>query len=200
MVQHELLMLVAAPLLVLGRPLPVLLWALPRPARLRVATWTRGVAVATFWRWMTQPATGWTAHAAALWIWHIPVLFRTALTSNLLHDLQHLCFVVTALMFWSGLFMARSASRHGAAVFYLFTTTVHTGMLGAVITLAGRPLYAPDFSAMALSDTLRDQQLGGLIMWVPGAMVYVGAGLVLFLRWVRGSEASSPHAHECGGR
>jgi putative membrane protein len=188
MIQHELLMLVAAPLLVLGRPLPVFLWAFSGPTRARLAAWTRAGPVSATWRMLMHPATGWTAHALALWVWHVPVLFHAALEDRLLHDLQHLTFTLTALLFWSGLLLARSARRLGAAVLYLFTTTVHTGVLGALITFATRPWYVPD-STFELPDALQDQQLGGLIMWVPGSMVYVGAGLVLLLQWVRRSEA-----------
>jgi putative membrane protein len=185
MVQHELLMLVAAPLLVLGRPLPVFLWAFPERARQSLARWTRAAATRAAWRALMHPATGWLSHALALWAWHIPILFRAALRNPVLHDLQHLSFVLTALLFWSGLFLTQSAARRGAAVLYLFTTTVHTGVLGALITLAGQPLYAPGLRAASLPGALQDQQLGGLIMWVPGSMIYVGAGLILFLQWIR---------------
>jgi putative membrane protein len=185
MVQHELLMLVAAPLLVLGRPLPIFLWAFPAPTRQRMAACVRIPATAAAWRWLVHPATGWIAHALALWVWHVPVLFRAALGSQGLHELQHFSFVTTALLFWSGLLFARAGPHRGLAVLYLFTTTVHTGVLGALITFAGQPLFAPGILAAPLPEVLRDQQLGGLIMWVPGSMVYVAAGLVMFLQWVR---------------
>jgi putative membrane protein len=194
MLQHELLMLVAAPLLVLSRPLPVFLWGLPPRARQQMARWTRGQAFLSTWRLVTHPAVGWAGHAIALWVWHVPVLFRAALQSQPLHDLQHLTFVATALMFWSGLFLASSMRHLGTAVLYLFTTTLHTGVLGALITLSTQPWYAPDIRAAALPDALLDQQLGGLIMWVPGSMVYVGAGLVLFLQWIRFADASGSQA------
>jgi putative membrane protein len=135
-----------------------------------------------------HPASGWTAHALALWIWHIPLLFQAALQSRWLHDLQHLTFVLTALLFWSGLFLARGAAHRGAAVLYLFTTTVHTGVLGALITFADVPWYSPALRPAALPDAMQDQQLGGLIMWVPGSMVYVAAGLYLLLQWIRDTE------------
>jgi putative membrane protein len=191
MLQHELLMLVAAPLLVVSRPLPVFLWALPPSTRLQMARWSRGPAFHATWRLLTHPAVGWVGHAIALWAWHVPMLFRAALQSQPLHDLQHLTFVATALMFWSGLFLASSIRHRGTAVLYLFTTTLHTGVLGALITLSTQPWYAPDIRAATLPDALLDQQLGGLIMWVPGSMVYVGAGLVLFLQWIRSADGST---------
>jgi len=191
MVQHELLMLVAAPLLVLGRPLPMFLWAFPAPARAALGRWTRTQPVSCVWSLLMHPATGWSAHALALWGWHVPLLFRAALQNPALHDLQHLSFVLTALLFWSGLFLSRQALHRGAAVLYLFSTTVHTSVLGALITLVDRPMYVPDAHVLP-AGALQDQQLGGLIMWVPGSMVYVAAGLWLFLRWVRAADSAQP--------
>jgi putative membrane protein len=90
--------------------------------------------------------------------------------------------------------------NRGVAVVYLFTTTIHTGVLGALLTLARRPLYVTfDSGLFDLSglSPLEDQQLGGLIMWVPGALVYVGVALILLSRWLsrepQGAVASPRH-------
>jgi putative membrane protein len=198
MIQHEILMLIAAPLLVLGRPLPIFLWAFPPRTRERLARTTRARAIATIWRFLMRPLTAWTLHAAALWIWHAPALFDAALTDRTLHDAQHLSFVLTALIFWSALLNARARESQGAAILYLFTTTIHTGVLGALMTFASRPWYletAPHWGYAALED----QQLGGLIMWVPGSMVYIGFGLYLMGRWILSTErgvARSPRLPE----
>jgi putative membrane protein len=80
---------------------------------------------------------------------------------------------------------------YGIAVLYVFTTAMHTGALGALITFAGRILY-PDYAETALAwnfTPLEDQQIGGLIMWIPAGLVYVFAGLALFAAWLRESEA-----------
>jgi putative membrane protein len=188
MIQHEVLMLMAAPLLVLGRPLPMYLWAFNAGSREALGQWVRRPGMQRAWRCLMHPAAGWTAHSLALWAWHVPTLFHAAVAHRGVHDLQHVTFVVTALWFWSGLFMARGAHRRAGAVLYLFTTTVHTSVLGALITFANRAWYVPVFSGSP-AEALQDQQLGGLIMWVPGSMVYVVAGLVLFLQWVRQVEA-----------
>src|SRR5436190_5872080 len=108
MIQHEVLMLVAAPLLVLGRGLPTMLWAFSHAARLSLGrasrtSWLRGA-----WYWLTAPLTAWLLHAAALWVWHIPKLFNAALANPTVHDFQHLSFLATALIFWHALL------RHGA--------------------------------------------------------------------------------------
>jgi putative membrane protein len=198
MIQHEVLMLIAAPLLVLGHPLPMFLWAFGGQAREALAGATRVPWISGSWRFLMRPFTAWTLHAAALWIWHVPPLFEAALTDRGLHDAQHLSFVVTALVFWSALLHTRARESQGAAIVYLFTTTIHTGVLGALITFASRPWF-PSYLATAPAwgfTALEDQQLGGLIMWVPGSIVYVGFGLYLFARWIlpseRGSRARAP--------
>jgi len=184
MAQHEGLMLIAAPLLVVSRPLAVFLWALPTALRRRIATLVRRGPVRLTWRAFTGAAAGWTLHAAALWIWHVPSIFQSALQNRGLHDLQHATFLVTALLFWSGMFSARATNRGTAAV-YLFTTTVHTSALGALITFASVPWYEPPLRDASGLAPLTDQQLGGLLMWVPGSFVYVAMGLLLLGRWVR---------------
>jgi len=186
MVQHEVLMLVAAPLLVLGHPLPVFLWAFPAGARRRIASACRRNTVQTVWTALTRPLSGWLLHAAALWGWHAPALFEAALEHPWVHDLQHLTFLLTALVFWNGLLRTRSTGNDGVSVLYLFTTTVHSGVLGALITFAAHPWF-PHYRATAPAfgfSALEDQQLGGLIMWIPGSLVYVGIGLFLLARWV----------------
>jgi putative membrane protein len=190
MVQHEVLMLVAAPLLVLGRPLPVFLWAFSESWRNALSRLVRARAVRQGWQWLLSAGCAWLLHALALWIWHVPRFFDAVLLSQTVHDLQHLTFFVTALVFWAALLHERRRDQQGAAIFYLFTTTVHTSVLGAMITFAGRPWYS---AYLQTSEhwgltALEDQQLGGLIMWVPGSLVYVGIALVLMARWISGNE------------
>ena len=130
-------------------------------------------------------------HAAALWVWHAPSIFQAALATPALHELQHLSFVVSALLFWSGLLVAGGAAGRGGASLYLFTTTVHTSVLGALITFARTPWYTPAIRLEQSLDSMTDQQLGGLIMWVPGSLVYVGFGVLLLMRWVLDSGLST---------
>lgn len=187
MVQHEILMLVAAPLLVLGRGLPTLLWAFPHHTRVALGRASKAAWLRSSWRGLTAPLSAWLLHAAALWVWHIPALFNAALANPALHDLQHASFLATALIFWHALLRHGAHPARGAAILYLFTTTVHTGVLGALLTFARYPLYAPFDTGLRMFGSLtplEDQQLGGLIMWVPGALVYVGVALTLLARWL----------------
>ena len=188
MTQHEILMLVAAPLLVLGRPLIAFLWALPLNWSRTLGDITKITWINRLWRALTIPLVAWLVHAIALWIWHIPVLFDATLHSEAVHTFQHLSFLLSALLFWWALIHGpQGAMGYGAAVLYLFTTSVHSGALGALITLAGSvwyPSYAPLTASWGLTP-LEDQQLGGLIMWIPAGLVYVIAGLALFAGWLR---------------
>jgi cytochrome c oxidase assembly factor CtaG len=171
MVQHEILMVVAAPLLVLGRPLVPFLFALPE-------SWRRPVGrFSTRW-WIAQPGPAAVIHGITLWLWHAPALFESTLRSDFMHSLQHISFLVTALLFWWGLFERDQAAR---AVLYLFLTTVHTGILGALLTFSST-LWYPAYSGRSAPwglTALEDQQLGGLIMWVPASITYIVAALVL---------------------
>jgi putative membrane protein len=193
MAQHELLMVVAAPLLVLSRPLVALLWGLPFDWRRSLGQWSKRDGVQSGWRFLTHPMTAWWVHAAALWLWHIPVLFQATIDNDWIHAAQHVSFLGTALLFWWSLFYAHGNAEYGASVLYLFTTAVHTSILGALLTFAWRvwyPAYIATTPAWGLTP-LEDQQVGGLIMWIPAGMIYVIAGLALFAAWLRASDRSA---------
>jgi putative membrane protein len=191
MVQHELIMVVATPLMVLGRPLVPMLWAFSPRARQALGDASRSSAWRAAWALIAAPASAWLIHAVVLWGWHLPVFFQATLTSEWVHALQHTSFVAASLLFWWSLLRgARSHRSQGAAVLYLFTTLVHTGALGALLTFsphAWYPAYASRTAAWGLT-VLEDQQLAGLIMWVPASVTYMVAGLALFASWMRASE------------
>jgi putative membrane protein len=186
MVQHELLMVAAAPLLVLGRPLATWAWALPPPLRRASGRWTGSRAWSAPWALLTDPLLAWALHALALWGWHVPALFDAALRSEGLHIAQHLSFFVTALFFWWAVLGHDPRGRYGPghSVAYLFTTMLHTAALGALLSLAPTPWYAGYLApAVALGiDPVEDQQLGGLVMWVPAGLAYVIAALAVIGR------------------
>ena len=187
MIQHELLMLVAAPLLALGRPLLAFTWALPPGGRSAAGASVRSPWIRAAWAFISNPLAAWSIHAAALWIWHVPRLFEATLRSDGIHTLQHACFLGSALVFWWALFHRRPGwMGYGAAILYLFTTAMHSGLLGALLTLADIPLYpayAPSAARWGLTP-LEDQQLGGLIMWVPAGLAYAVAALALMTGWL----------------
>jgi cytochrome c oxidase assembly factor CtaG len=185
MIEHELLMAVAAPLLAVSRPLGTFLHALPRAWRLALIASAGTSPVQWTWRNLTAPVTATVLHAVAIWIWHIPALLDGTIRSELLHRLQHVCFLVTALFFWWAIFR-RPAREYGLGALHVFATMMHTGLLGALLTLAPRdayPLQTQDAVLFGLTP-LEDQQLAGLFMWVPGGIIYLGCGLGLIWVWL----------------
>ncbi|HEX6925780.1 MAG TPA: cytochrome c oxidase assembly protein [Longimicrobiaceae bacterium] len=197
MVQHELLIMVAAPLLLLGHPLLAFTWALPRPWRKPLGRRIRTPPVRALWRWLTRPAVAWTLYAIALWLWHTPRLYEAALTSEPVHLLQHLSFFATALLFWWPVLHPSPYRRLGAvlAVFYLFATALHGSALGAFLSLSRRawyPAYEEGVARWGMT-LLEDQQLGGLIMWIPFGALYPAIALGLLGHWLRRPNEQAGH-------
>jgi cytochrome c oxidase assembly factor CtaG len=189
MIQHELLMVVAAPLLVLSRPGAVMLWAFGAPARSQIANIVRLPALRHAWSTISRPAHAWLFHGVVIWVWHLPPLFQATLHSELAHAAQHVSFVASALVFWWSI-VHRARRERGTAIVSLFTTTVHTGVLGALMTFARQPWY-PDYASSAAAwglTPMGDQQLAGLVMWVPASFAYLVAALVTMRRWMNDSE------------
>ena len=195
MVQHTLIMLVGAPLMVVGRPLPVFLEGLPRALRGGAAAVLQSRAGTRASRSLTMPLLAWATHGLVLWVWHVPTLYQLAVASEPVHLVQHAMFFATAGFFWWGLVYGRyGRAGYGAAAFYVFTTLVHTGILGAAFTLAGMPLY-PDYGPPTHAhglDPLEDQQLAGLIMWVPSGFVLTLLGIGLCAAWLGESDRRQP--------
>jgi cytochrome c oxidase assembly factor CtaG len=191
MAQHELLMLVVAPLMIAGRPILPWLWALPLRLRTGAGSTIGSPTVSAAWALLTMPLVAWTLHGLAIWVWHLPALYEAALRDDGLHALQHAMFVGTAVLFWWGLVYGRyGRAAYGAAVLYVFATLVHTGLLGAMFTLSDRsfyPLYV-ERAAAAGVDPVADQQLAGLYMWVPSGIVLTLFGLALFAAWLGEAE------------
>ena len=190
MVEHELVMALAAPLIALAQPGWALPWALPAAARRVVGSVMQGYWLRAGWAALTHPGAATILHGVAIWAWHIPVLFEAAVVSLALHRLQHLSFLVTGLLFWCALVRCRNA---GVAAAHLFATMLHTSILGALVALAPRVLYRLQTEGAAAwgLTPLQDQQLAGLIMWIPAGGIYAGAALLFFAAWVRQSGAAA---------
>jgi putative membrane protein len=195
MIEHELLMMLAAPCLVLARPIGPALWALPSGLRHGVAAGLRAIGNSWPWFVVSSPAAATLIHGAALWLWHLPALYQSALVDERVHWIQHASFLLSALLFWWALLQGRDRRRGlGPAVLYLFATATHSSLLGVLIALASRPIY-PVQTASAPGwglDALEDQQLAGLIMWVPGGLVYTIAGVALAGLWIAPSSRALP--------
>lgn len=191
MIEHEIVMAISAPLMVAARPVAALLWGLPRRIRRVFGNAMRTDLARTAWNCASGGAMATFLHALAIWAWHAPALFDAAVENVALHRLQHLSFFLTAVLFWWSVLWR---SDRGVAAWHLFITMLHTGVLGALMALAPRVLYvmqtrtAQDWGLTPLED----QQLAGLMMWVPAGTIYAGAALAMAARWIatasRGAE------------
>jgi cytochrome c oxidase assembly factor CtaG len=176
MIEHELIMLVAALLLPLSRPAGIVLWGFPRAWRAGL-----GKAVGATDR-LASPGLATALQAIALWAWHAPPLFNRALGHPGWHAAQHLSFLVTGLLFWWA--MLRAPDR-GVAALCLFITSLVGGALGALMAFSTSPWYA-GYAALGMTPfgltPVEDQALAGLIMWVPGGLVHAAAAIALLHR------------------
>jgi putative membrane protein len=190
MIEHELVMLPAALLLVLARPGPALLWALPAGAR--TALGGAAARLRAPWRAITEPVTATVLQAIAMIAWHLPPLFERALAGRAWHIAQHGSFLLTALLFWWAMAHARTdRSGFGLAALCLFVTSLVGGALGALMSFASSPWYAT-YAAMGMTPSgltpIEDQQLAGLLMWIPGGLFHAAAALTFLYFWLKASE------------
>jgi putative membrane protein len=194
MVQHLTLMLIAAPLLVMARPLIAFLWAMPRGLRRRFGRWWSGTPGKLF-AVLNSPLSIWICFCGLFVFWHIPGPYVWALRHEPVHVFEHLCFFVSAFAFWSVVIEPSGRRRldYGATLLFVATAAVLSGLPGALMVLTERPFYpihAAGAARWGLSP-IEDQQLAGLIMWIPAGFAYVTAIMVLFVQWLRAAERRS---------
>jgi putative membrane protein len=187
MIQHLLLVAVAAPLVVLGRPLVVFAWSIPSEVRgvarrVICSPMVRGARAI-----LGRPIVALALHAVALWAWHMPALYEAALEDDFVHWLEHGSFFGTSVLLWGAL-LGRCGS--GARIVYLFVSATQGAVLGALLTVAPTPWYTTHAAgAQAWGvDLLTDQRIAGLIMWIPGGVVHLVAALFSFRTWLVMSE------------
>jgi cytochrome c oxidase assembly factor CtaG len=192
MLQHQILLMVAPPLLLLGNPFPLVLWGLPRGLR-RALGRTFGAAGRgrRAWRRLTWMPVAGVLYALNLVVWHLPVAYEAALRAHAIHDLEHLCFFGTSVLFWwpvvnpaPRLHRLRTGVQYGFRIAYLILAAGFNTLVGAVLGLSERLIY-PSYAAaprlFADLGPLDDQALGGGVMW-SGSHMYLVAILVLLSR------------------
>ncbi len=206
MVQHQLLLMVAPPALLLGNPFPYAMWGLPSRARRTLRRFlVEGRPARRVLRRLTWPPVAGLVYAVVLWGWHWPAAYEAALGAPWLHDLEHLTFFAGALLFWWPVVdpAPRTGGRRGGLYYgmriaYLILATAQNTLLGAVLSLTERvlyPSYAHDAGLFDLTP-LEDQALGGGIMWSGGHMYLVG---ILVVVWrALGAGESPPSARAAG--
>lgn len=194
MVQHEILIMVAPPLLLLADPLPVLLWGLPRKFRLAARhLLARGAIVRRILYAATWMPVAWGIHVVNLWGWHVPIVYEAALRNDLLHDLEHVAFFGTAVLFWWPIInpapRLHGQIPYGFRIAYIIAAAFQTVALGFVIAVTERVLYPFYTAAPRLwgVSPLDDQAFGGAIM-SEAAMMFLIPLLVLVTRWLNDEE------------
>jgi putative membrane protein len=196
MVQHLMLMLVAAPLLVISDFQFALLWALPRHRAQRLGSgFNQSRPASSVWRVLNRPVVVWLLFTIAMWLWHVPLFYEAALRDETIHTMEHLTFLITAMLFWWVLLKHNRPDHvhYAMTVPFLFLTLLQSGILGALMTFSSQPWY-PYYAASVANwglTTLQDQQLAGLMMWMPGGFVFTLLTIAYFAAWLHALEKRS---------
>ena len=194
MVQHMLLTVVAAPLVMLGAPIRPLLRGLPAWVRAAVVRpLARAQAVRTVVHLLRQPLVAAALYVGGLYAWHLPNLYDAALLDARVHVIEHAWFFLSALLFWSVVIDPepfRATLRYGARLPYLLVLgAAQNTVLGGILSFSSRLLYTayPDAPVFGM-DRVTDQRVGGAIMWVVGDFVFLAAASVAFFLWLAEEE------------
>jgi len=196
MVQHMLLVAVAAPLLLLGAPVRPLLRGLPLAVRSRVVRpVARSALVRGAMHLLRRPLVAGAVYVVGLYAWHVPAFYDAALDDPLVHVVEHLWFLATALLFWSVVIDPvpfRGTLPYAARIFFLLLAGAgQNTILGGLLSFSTRLLYRsyehgqPERYGL---DAITDQRIGGAVMWVPGDFIFLGAASVAFFMWLAQEE------------
>jgi cytochrome c oxidase assembly factor CtaG len=195
MVQHMLLLVVAAPLLLAGAPVRPLLRGLPLAVRRTVV---RAIARNTAFRGLVhllrRPLVAAGLYVAGLYAWHIPALYGAAVESQTIHVVEHTWFLLAALLFWSVVIDPepfRATLPYAARIpFLLLVGAAQNTILGGLLAFSDRVFYT-HYATTPLAyglEPVTDQRLGGVIMWVPGDLIFLAAASFSFFLWLQSEE------------
>jgi putative membrane protein len=202
MVQHLLLTMVAAPLLVLGAPVSLAVRVSSPRTRRTILLPLLNSRIA---RMVAKPAVAWSAFFVVLWGFHLTSLYEAALQNWGLHVLEHLAYLATAVLFWwpvVGLDPIPSRISHPARILYLFLAMPPMAFLGLAIYSSGHLLYPyyATVSGATIASALADQHLAGALMWEGGMFVVVPALAFVLLDWMRRDEREAERTEERAAR
>jgi cytochrome c oxidase assembly factor CtaG len=188
-VQHLLLTLVAAPLLVLGAPVTLALLAAAPGDRRRIAAALRSVPART----LCRPIVTWALFFGVLWGSHLTGLFDASLRSNGVHALEHVAYLATAVLFWMPVVGRDPAPglSHPGRILYLFVAMASMAFLGMALFSANHVLYPTYAAVEGTAKALADQAMGGTLMWVGGMVFIVPALALVMLDWMRVDERAA---------
>ena len=202
MAQHVLLLAVAPPLILLGRPWSTTWRAFPLPLRRAAAHGvlraSRSAPLRTAWKTLTAPPMGLAIFCGILALWHLPALYDLTLRSSTTHELEHSLFLATGLLLWSQLIDSpplRSRLTYPARAVYATIATAAGWLLAIVLAVAAEPLYTAYVEVASRPggiSALADQRLAAGIMWVPGSIPFAAAVLIYVYRWLETEGAGTP--------
>ena len=193
MVQHLVLTLLVPPLLIAGTPGWMLRPALEVP-------W-----VMTLARRVTAPVAAFSIFTVTMILWHLPPLYNLAMDVHPVHIVEHLCFLVAAtIMWWPVMSTLPELPRlhFGAQMLYVIALALPMSVLAIVLTYADTVLY-PAYAAAPRVwgiTPLEDQRYGGLLMWLPGGLIFFGVASVRFFQWAREEERQSTTVGDSHGQ
>jgi cytochrome c oxidase assembly factor CtaG len=199
MTQHQLLMMVAPPLLWLGVPIAPMLRGLPRRMRHAVAAGLAAPTARRIAHVIAHPGVGWVSFAIAFWVWHTPRLYELALSSDAWHHVEHACFFTTAMLFWRPVILAwpaRSRWPRWTMIPYLLLADLQNTALSAILTFSDRVIY-PAYASVPRIGTisaLQDQAVAGVIMWLSGAAVFLVTAVWLVMDALVFADKRAPQA------
>lgn len=189
MIQHLMLIMFVPPLLLIANPLPFMLWGLPDHARRHMGRWLcKGAYLRKTLKTTTRPSYVWITLIVLIIGWHDPAFYNAALSSDLVHDIEHISFFCAGMLFWWHITSAgpriHSHLTSKMRIAYLIAMLPPTMLTGVTIAFATQPIYTyyesvPRLWGMTL---MQDQMLGGIIMWIPGSMMYILSALIIFSR------------------
>jgi cytochrome c oxidase assembly factor CtaG len=194
MIQHLLLVMIAAPLIWLGAPMLPMMWAFRRPTRRRLGRLMhRGHPVHRVFHFLTRPSVALPILVITILFWHYPTFYDAAQGRTLIHDLEHATFFAAALLYYWPLIQPTGGKRrmsYGAGILYLFPAKITGFVVGAALSMAQTPWYQTYINAPRLwgLSALGDQQLAGLIMWIFGGLLYIIPLLILVVAMIREDE------------
>ena len=197
MSQHIVIAMFAAPLLLIARSMPAYVWSLPRPLRIGAGTALTGEGfIVKVLKVLTRPTIALPLFIGTLYAWHIPAAYNGSLENIWLHLFMHFTMFTTAVFFWwpiVGPPPIRTQLNYPQRIIYLLLAVTPTALMAAIITLSKSVIY--DFYLDSPGhlgwNPVEDQSTGGLIMWIPGNLVYLATMTVLFFRWFANEEKKS---------
>jgi len=197
MIQHLMLVFVAAPLILIGAPLLPMLRGIPSGVRrITVIPGAKSTQVRFLSHQLTNPMIAWTVFVVSLWGWHTPSLYAAALESEAIHILEHVSFIGTALLFWWLVIDPvpfRGRIPYLGRLAYVILALTQSLPLAAMLTFTSKPWYEPYITSGGYwgIDPMTDQQIGGLIMWIGGMVAYFVAVAALFTVAMKKDEADT---------